>query len=165
MAYAGGPGYSASSGTGTLTVASGGGSIPTGIAVAAISGKAGATVTLQATLTRTDTHAGLQSKTLTFAVNGTTVGTATTYSTGLATKTYVIPTGTAPGNETVTVTFTGDSTDAASTGTGTLTVTTTGRTSDEHCRNERLRRCQHRRHARRPSDPLRYRRAPCRERR
>ena len=115
--YAGDANTNASTGTGTLTIAK----PATAITVAAVSGAPGQSVTLSATL-----KAGsvlLNNKTLTFKVDSTTVGTAVTNASGVATKTFAIPAAEAAGAHTITVSFAGDTSDGASTGTGTLTVT------------------------------------------
>ncbi len=118
VTFAGNSSYAASSGTGTLTVLL----LPTAISVAPVSGAAGTAIVIDATLTRTDTGAGLPNRTLTFAVNGVTIGSETTHSTGIAYQGYTIPAGTTNGSLPVTVTFAGDASDTGSTGTGTITV-------------------------------------------
>ena len=55
-------------------------------------------------------------------MDSTTVGTAVTNASGVATKTFVISNAYAIGSHTITATFAGDTGDAASTGTGKLTV-------------------------------------------
>ena len=94
------------------------------VSVDNVSGTAGQTVTLSASLD--PGSVGLSGSTLSFSVDGTAVGTAVTgdnsNSTGPARLSYTIPVGFAPGSHTVTASFAGDSTDAASSGTGTLTV-------------------------------------------
>ncbi len=119
-AFAGDSAYAASAGTGILTITS---STPlvTSLAVAPVSGAAGQTVSLTATLT--SSAGGTAGKTLTFQVDGATVGMTATSSSGAATLSYAIPSGAAVGSHTITVSFAGDSGYNASTGTGTLTVT------------------------------------------
>ena len=101
VTFAGDSSDSASSGSATLTVLG----VPTAISVKNVSGAANAVVTLDALLTRTDTGAHLAGKTLTFSVNGTVVGTASTYTSANSTLSYRIPAGALAGNETITVTF------------------------------------------------------------
>ena len=117
VTFAGNSTDSASTGTGTLTVLD----LPTAVAVTSVSGSAGHTVSLQAKLTRTDTRAALMGKTLTFSVSGVKIGSATTYSTGLAYVNYNVPAG-STGKKTITVSFAGDASDKSSSGTGTLTI-------------------------------------------
>ena len=116
VTFAGDTGDGASTGTGTLTVTK----AATVLTVLNVSGAPGQTITLTGTL-----KAGsvlLSGKTLTFKVDSTTVGTAVTSASGVATKSFVISNAYAVGSHTITVTFAGDTSDAASTGTGTLTV-------------------------------------------
>ncbi len=94
----------------------------TTLTVSSLIGANGQTVTLSATL-KLAGGAALSGKTLTFSVDGTSVGTGVTNSAGTATKTYVIPASLTVGSHTITVSFAGDSSDGASSGTGTLTVT------------------------------------------
>ena len=117
-AFAGDPSDGASSGTGTLTIAA----IPTSLSVNSASGTDGAQVALYAAMIRTDTGGPVQGETVTFVVNGTTVGTSPTTAAGQANVTYTIPAGTAAGAQTIMVSFAGDAGDTASLGTGTLTV-------------------------------------------
>ena len=95
--FAGDGSYQGSTGNGTLSVIA----VATAMTVANLSGSVGQTVTFSATLTRTDTNAGLAGKTITFTYtnpNGvTTVGTAVTNASGVATRAYVIPKGTSGG--------------------------------------------------------------------
>ncbi len=76
--FAGNGSNAAASGNGTLTVTA----IPTSLVVPNVTANIGATVTLTTILTRTDTNAGIAGESIVFAVNGTSVGTATTASTG-----------------------------------------------------------------------------------
>ena len=119
VAYAGDASDTAISSTGTLTVTA----IPAAVAVGSVSGPSGSSVVLTATLTRSDTGAGLPNKTVTFTLNGASVGTATTDGNGNATYSYAIPTGTAAGTQPITANFAGDAADAPGNGTGTLTIT------------------------------------------
>ena len=112
--------YNASSGAGTLTVGQTA-VTPTTLAVASVTTAYYQTVTLTATLTAGG--AGVSGKTVTFTAGGTTVGTAVTNSSGVATRSYPVAGGLAPGSHTLSASFAGDSSYAASTGTGTLTVT------------------------------------------
>ncbi len=122
VSFAGDSNDNASSGSGTLTVKAAAAN-PTTLTVSNVSGAVGQTVTLSATLTLTG-GAALSGKTLTFSVDGTSVGTGVTNSAGTATKSYVIPSTLTAGSHTITAAFAGDSSDGASSGTGTLTVTT-----------------------------------------
>jgi len=108
--------YYLSSGTGTLNVVS-----LTNLTVTNITSHPGSTTNLTATLTTT-TGSPVPNKTITFKVNSTTVGTATTDNNGIATYTYNIPTNTTPGQYVITADFPGDGDYIASNGTGTLNV-------------------------------------------
>jgi len=108
--------YDVSSGTGTLNVVS-----LTNLTVTNITSHPGSTTNLTATLTTT-TGSPVPNKTITFKVNSTTVGTATTDTNGIATYTYTIPTDTTPGQYIVTAYFPGDSDYITSNSTGTLNV-------------------------------------------
>ncbi len=116
-AFAGDSAYAASNGTAVLSITT----AATSLAVAPVSGAAGQTVSLMVTLT--SGAGGVGGKTLSFQVDGAAAGTAVTGTNGAATYAYVIPSGTALGSHTITVSFTGDGGYTASTGTGTLTVT------------------------------------------
>ena len=95
----------------------------TALTVSNLSGAASQTLALSATLKKTG-GTGLGGKTVTFSVDGTTVGTGDTNSSGVATKTYAVPaTFTVGSTHTITAAFAGDTSGAASSGTGTLTVT------------------------------------------
>ena len=106
------------SGTGALTVIK----ASTRLSVAHASGPRGGTATLSVTVTRATDNAPLAGETVTFAVDGTTAGTGTTGSTGVATLSYAIAAAASVGSHTVTVTFAGDGAQNAGSGTGTLTV-------------------------------------------
>ncbi len=111
--------HAASSATGSLTVSL----RPTGVAVPDLSGYGGDTVTLSATLTRTDTAVPIGSRGLMFRVDGAWAGSAATLSsTGTATLNYAIPAAAAAGAHTISVEYAGEIGYAACTGTGTLTV-------------------------------------------
>ena len=106
------------SGTSTLTVSK----ASTRIAVAHVSGRRGTSVMLTATLTRSTDKGVLAGETVTFSVDGTSVGTGTTDSTGVAQVSYAIDPAASVGSHTVTVTFAGDAFQNAGTGSGTLSV-------------------------------------------
>ena len=97
----------------------------TTITVASASGSADQAITLSAVLKKTG-GTGLNGKTLTFSVDGATVGTATTNIvvnvSGTATLRYTIPSALAVGSHSLLASFAGDSSGSASSGTGTLTV-------------------------------------------
>lgn len=119
VSFAGQGIYTPSSGTATLTVIVG--KADTVITVANVTGAAGTPVTLTGTL-KTSGNVALSGKMLTFQVGATTVGTAVTNSGGVATLAYAIP-GTAPaGNQMITASFAGDTSNNLSSGTGTLTI-------------------------------------------
>jgi hypothetical protein len=88
-----------------------------------IVGTYGGTATLTATLTASGSN--LSGQLITFTLNGTTVGTSTTDTNGVATLNNVSLSGINAGTYTTVVTaqFAGDTTFTASTGTGQLTVT------------------------------------------
>jgi len=71
--------------------------VPTTLSVDPASGVYGGTVTLTATLTRTDDSSPLGGKTISFTLNGNPVGTATTNGSGVATKTDASLSGILPG--------------------------------------------------------------------
>ena len=120
--FAGDGSDAASSGTGTLTVTK----VNATLTVASVSGAAGQTVALSVTLKRSSDGALMANRTLTFLVDGVSVGTAVTNSSGVATRSYAIPSGATVGSHTITVTFPAEANYAASSGTGTLTVTASG---------------------------------------
>jgi hypothetical protein len=99
--------------------------VPTTLSVAPASGVYGGTVTLTATLTRTDDSSPISGKTISFTLNGNPVGTATTNGSGVATKTNASLSGILPGTypSGVGASFAGDSSYSASSGTASLTVT------------------------------------------
>jgi hypothetical protein len=79
--------------------------IRSALSCAYVAGQRGATVTLSATLTRTDTNAGIASAPVDFYVDGGYVGSAATNSSGVAQLNYTIPNSASFGNHTVTVEF------------------------------------------------------------
>jgi predicted outer membrane repeat protein len=108
--------YEPSNGTNTLTV----NATPTSLTVDNVTGNRGADVTLKATLTDTAHNVAISGKSVTFKVNSTTVGNATTDSSGLATLLYHIDL--VGGNYTVDAIFAADDQYAGSNNTGTLKV-------------------------------------------
>ena len=118
LSFAGSTLYLASSKSGTLTVSKG----LTTLAVPPVSGAAGATVTLTATL-KTSTGTVLAGRTVSFSVGGTGVGSAVTDAAGVATVMYTIPSATPSGTVlSTTAAFPGDALYAPVTNHGTLTV-------------------------------------------
>ena len=112
------PFHAASTGTGTLTVT------PAGsfLTVPGVPVTQGATATLRARLVRTPDHAALVGQTLTFTVDGVSVGTAMTDGTGQATLPYAVPGNMASGGHRITVTYGGTADYVGGSGTGTLSV-------------------------------------------
>ncbi|HYF92747.1 MAG TPA: Ig-like domain repeat protein, partial [Symbiobacteriaceae bacterium] len=109
--FAGDANISAASGTGILTITAADGDL----SVPGASGTYDAPATLTAILSP-----ALAGKTITFAVDGTEVGSGATDGSGQASTTYTV---TQPaGNHTITATFDGDAEVTAATGTGTLTT-------------------------------------------
>lgn len=84
-------------------------------------GQIGETVTLQAQLTESVGGAVIAGRTVTFKVNGSTVGSASTNASGVASLNYVIPT-TTPGTRTIEASFAGDTTYNDSIDTSLLTI-------------------------------------------
>ncbi len=117
--FAGDATHTASSGTGTLTI-----KYALTLSVPAVSGTAGTSVTLSATLAKTAGGAGVSGKTLAFVVDGKAAGSAVTNSAGGASLSYAIPAGAAAGSHPVTVSFNGaaDNSYTSTTGSGTLSV-------------------------------------------
>ena len=111
-------GYLACSGTGTLTVAKAG----TSLTVPAASGARGATVTLRATLQRATDGALMANRSVTFTVDGKAAGMAVTNASGVASRSYTAPAGSAAGGHPVSAGYAGDGTTLAGTGTGTLRI-------------------------------------------
>ncbi len=97
-------------------------SVSTSLSVPDRIGTKFSSVALKATLTRTDTSAALSDKSVSFTVDGSAAGSATTDAAGLAQVDYTIPEGAA--SRTIGASFAGDSTYASCTGTGTLIVRT-----------------------------------------
>jgi hypothetical protein len=94
------------------------------LVVANASGKRGGKASLSATLTQSSNGAKLSGKTITFKIDGATVGSATTDKKGGATVSYTIPSNAAIGSHGITASFAGDpSTYESGTGNGTLIVT------------------------------------------
>ncbi len=117
--FVGSTNYAASNGTGNLVVSA------TPTSLTAVSGTApfGGPATLTATLTSGTSNTPLSGQTVTFTLDGTSVGTETTDSNGVATLSGVAttdPVGT--GSSNVTASFAATTTFAASTGTGNLVV-------------------------------------------
>ncbi len=98
------------------------------VKVSNVSGVRGETVTLKASLTREHDGAMIGLRTLTFKVDGSTVGSAVTNTSGIAYIPYTIPADSALGGHPIDVIFAGDDPLNPSSGTGTLTVAPTVRT-------------------------------------
>ena len=113
--FAGDGDYLASTGKGTLTV-----KYATTLSVAGVSGTHGTSVTLSAALTIGT--AGFSGQTVTFKVDGKSVGTAVTDTSGAASLPYATPATATVGSHMITVSFTGDATNLPASGGGTLTV-------------------------------------------
>ena len=96
--------YNSGKGTGALTV----NQAPSKVAGSSAIGKAGTTVTLIAVLTRTSDKAPLPGRTVSFAIDGVTVGKAVTDSDGFALLDYAIPAATTTGLHPLSVVFKGD---------------------------------------------------------
>ncbi|GLC23682.1 MBG domain-containing protein [Roseisolibacter agri] len=102
--------------------------VATSVAVDAATGTYGGTTTLKATLTSGSPATGVNGKTITFRLNGNSVGSATTNVSGVATLTGVSLTGINAGsyaagtNTGVAASFVGDASYTASSGGATLTV-------------------------------------------
>jgi len=99
----------------------------TTVTVSHVSGTRGETVMLSAKLTRTHDGELIVGRTLSFKVDGSSVGTAVTNSSGIASHNYTIPSGASLGDHTIEVTFAGDDPLNPSSGTGTLTVSASTR--------------------------------------
>lgn len=88
-----------------------------------VAGKAGASVTLKAMLTRTTDKRGLVNRAITYLIDGNAVGTATTDGTGKASLNYTIPSGFATGStHAIVLQFVGDPLYISSSGGAILTV-------------------------------------------
>ncbi|MCE9558424.1 MAG: Ig-like domain repeat protein, partial [Armatimonadetes bacterium] len=102
--FAGDASYLASSGSSTFTKQG-----LTAIAINSVSGQRTATVTFQATLTRTFDNAGPISRAINWTIDGVAAGTSFTGTGGIATLNYVIPAGATLGaGHTVKAEFLGD---------------------------------------------------------
>ena len=118
--FAGDSAYKSGSVTGTLTVTAP--KANTTMTIINAAGTRGQAVSLTARLRQTVGGAYLSGRTLSFSVDGATVGTAVTGSTGLGTLHYVIPAGATVGSHVLKASFAGDSGNNPSSVTGTLTV-------------------------------------------
>lgn len=118
-AFAGDSNHNASSGTGTLTV----NKAATSVTIGAYSISPGVTKNLSATLKRKTDKTPLSGQTITFSVDGSTIGTATTDATGKAILSYTSDETYTAGSHALTAAFAGATDYSASTGTATLTVT------------------------------------------
>ncbi len=114
--YAGNGTYQLSNGTGNLTV----NLIPTSLVVSNVTGTPGSSVNLIGTLTANSNP--VSGATINFYVNGSSVGSAPTNSSGVATFAYTIPTTLTSGTYTINATYAGNGTYQLSNGTGNLTV-------------------------------------------
>lgn len=94
----------------------------TTLTVPDVSGDAGKTVDLLATLTKSIDSAPVSGQPIAFTLNGTVIGSATTDSTGQAKLSYLIPASTPPGTMSIVASFAGAPGYLASSGTGTLTI-------------------------------------------
>ena len=113
--FAGDAAYLAAVGKGTLTVKN-----ATSLSVASVSGAHGTSVTLSAALTAGG--AAPSGKTITFKVDGKTIGSVVTDATGTASLPYPIPATAKTGGHPISASFAGDAGDNTATGVGTLTV-------------------------------------------
>jgi WD40 repeat protein len=114
--FAGDSAYGASSGTATLTITR----ANTNVTADRVAGILGDTVTLRATLIRTTDDSPLPGRTVSFKVEATSVGTALTDASGVATIDFVIPLSLGAGDRTITVSFAGDANNKECTGYGVL---------------------------------------------
>jgi hypothetical protein len=107
----------------------------TALAVDAATGAYGGTTALSATLTRTSDSAAVSGKSVSFTLDGTSVGSATTNASGVATLSGVslagIDAGTYPGA--VAASFTADATHTGSSGSASLTVDKAATTTSVTC--------------------------------
>ena len=123
--FAGDSENAASSSTGDLTVAQ------AGTTLGSVSGTAsfGGAATLVATLTSSVTSQGISGETVDFTLDGTSVGSTTTNSSGVATLTGVTTTDPVGSTGAIVASFAGDTNfSAAPNGTGNLTVSPAGTT-------------------------------------
>jgi hypothetical protein len=93
-----------SSGSGTLSISK---ATPE-IVLDSLTARRGQTVNLQATLRRQDNGAPISGKTITFKVAGSTVGTASTDGSGIATLPYTVPLSASLGSRILRAEFAGD---------------------------------------------------------
>ncbi|MCX6360357.1 MAG: hypothetical protein NT029_11135 [Armatimonadetes bacterium] len=94
----------------------------TTVSVPAASGVIGASTALAATLKRATDASPLVGRPLTFSVDGTTVGSATTAAGGAASMAYTVPAGSGPGSRALGALFGGDASHNGSSGSGALQV-------------------------------------------
>lgn len=97
-------------------------SMATSLSVSDATGKIGETVALSATLTQMTDGTPISGKTIFFRVDGSSAGSATTDTSGVAALSYTIPEGSGPSMRTISANFAGDGAFEASSGSGTLTV-------------------------------------------
>jgi len=116
--FAGDDDYNASSDEATLTVEQ----TTTKLYGSNRSGTIGGNVELRAYLYRTTDSGPIQGRTVTFAIDGTDVGSGVTGADGKATYTWKITEGAGAGTREIKATFAGDATYLGSTATNTLTV-------------------------------------------
>ncbi len=102
--FAGNALYNASKGTSTLTL----NQTATTFAASSLSGNQGATVNILAKLKRGTDGKGVSGRTVDFSVDGVSVGTAVTDTTGIATLAYTIPANAAKGLHPLSYAFAGD---------------------------------------------------------
>jgi hypothetical protein len=109
--------YNNSTGSAVCSVSKAG----TTVSVPAISGPALGNAMLSATLTRAPDGAGVSGRPISFGVDGTTVGSASTNASGTATRSYSLPTSMVPGDtKPVSATFAGDASYAPASGSDVL---------------------------------------------
>ena len=118
----GGDAANASSMSSTLTQTVTAAKVSTTLTLTNATGGQGQTVMLTARLRQTVSRSLLSGKTLTFKIDGVTVGTAVTHSSGQATLTYTLPVTETVGSHVLSASFAGDNANNPSSATGTLTV-------------------------------------------
>ncbi len=91
--------------------------LPTALSVSNVSGTVGQSVSLAAALTRTTDSGALSGQSVSFTVDGTAVGTATTNGSGVAMQSYTIA---SAGSHTIAATYAGSSGYSGSSGMGAL---------------------------------------------
>jgi uncharacterized delta-60 repeat protein len=96
--------------------------LDTSVMAGDVSGYGSGSVNLTATLKRSMDNSARSGKTVSFQVDGVSVGSAVTDASGVATLAYTIPANAALGSKTITATFAGDIDYNASSDTGTLNV-------------------------------------------